>query len=168
MKTGNGKTGRPISFDKDAALEAAMLLFWERGYECTSMTDLTQAMSVNPTSIYAAIGDKRALLSLAVKRYMDSRVLYATKALANRLSKRLFIRSSTVRLAEVIKVAREAHIVCRIQNYLGLPRSSDPLVLFLKAFQHLGRCALWSTTMKDRIRRIFNRELDLLSSRVSS
>ena len=58
-----------------------MLLFWERGYEGTSMTDLTQAMGVNPSSIYAAIGDKRALLSLAAKRYMDSRVLYATKAL---------------------------------------------------------------------------------------
>jgi AcrR family transcriptional regulator len=81
MKRGNGKTGRPISFDKDAALEAAMLLFWERGYEGTSMADLTQAMGINPSSIYAAFGDKHALFSLAVKRYMDSRAQYAVKAL---------------------------------------------------------------------------------------
>jgi AcrR family transcriptional regulator len=81
MKTGNGRTGRPISFDKDAALEAAMLLFWERGYEGTSMANLTQAMGLNPSSIYAAFGDKHALFSLAVKRYMDSRAQYVTKAL---------------------------------------------------------------------------------------
>jgi AcrR family transcriptional regulator len=81
MKTGNGKTGRPISFDKEAALEAAMLLFWERGYEGTSMADLTQAMGLNPSSIYAAFGDKHALFSLAVKRYMETRAQYATKAL---------------------------------------------------------------------------------------
>jgi AcrR family transcriptional regulator len=81
MKTGNGKTGRPIGFDKDAALEAAMLLFWERGYEGTSMADLTQAMRLNPSSIYAAFGDKHALFSLAAKRYMESRAQYATKAL---------------------------------------------------------------------------------------
>ncbi|MGA8442783.1 MAG: TetR/AcrR family transcriptional regulator [Candidatus Sulfotelmatobacter sp.] len=82
MKTGNGKTGRPISFDKNAALEAAMLLFWERGYEGTSMADLTQAMGLSPSSIYAAFGGKHALFSLAVKRYMDSRAQYATRALA--------------------------------------------------------------------------------------
>jgi AcrR family transcriptional regulator len=81
MKTANRKTGRPISFDKDAALEAAMLLFWERGYEGTSMADLTEAMGLHPSSIYAAFGDKHALFSLAVKRYMDSRARYATKAL---------------------------------------------------------------------------------------
>jgi AcrR family transcriptional regulator len=81
VKTGNGKTGRPISFDKDAALEAAMLLFWERGFEGTSMADLTQAMSLSPSSIYAAFGDKHGLFSLAVKRYMDSRAHYAVKAL---------------------------------------------------------------------------------------
>jgi AcrR family transcriptional regulator len=81
MKTGNGKTGRPISFDKGAALEAAMLLFWERGYEGTSMADLTQATGLNPSSIYAAFGDKHALFSLAVKRYMEIRAQYATKAL---------------------------------------------------------------------------------------
>jgi AcrR family transcriptional regulator len=81
MKTGNGKTGRPISFDKGAALEAAMLLFWERGYEGTSMGDLTRAMGLNPSSIYAAFGDKYALFSLAVKRYIEIRAQYATKAL---------------------------------------------------------------------------------------
>ncbi len=73
--------GRPISFDKDAALEAAMLLFWERGYEGTSMADLTEAMGLNPSSIYAAFGDKHALFSLAVKRYLGSRAEYATRAL---------------------------------------------------------------------------------------
>jgi AcrR family transcriptional regulator len=81
MKTGNGKTGRPISFDKDAALEAAMLLFWERGYEGTSVSDLTQAMGLNPSSIYAAFGDKHALFQLAVKRYMEMRARYAGKAM---------------------------------------------------------------------------------------
>jgi AcrR family transcriptional regulator len=81
MKTGNGKTGRPISFDKDAALEAAMLLFWRRGFEGTSMADLTQAMGLNPSSIYAAFGDKHSLFSLAVKRYLNTRAQYATEAL---------------------------------------------------------------------------------------
>jgi AcrR family transcriptional regulator len=82
MKTGTGKTGRPISFNKDAALEAAMLLFWEHGFEGTSMADLTRAMGLNPSSIYAAFGDKHALFSLTVKRYLDSRAQYATAALA--------------------------------------------------------------------------------------
>jgi AcrR family transcriptional regulator len=81
MKTGNGRTGRPIGFDKDAALEAAMLLFWERGFEGTSMADLTQAMGLNPSSIYAAFGDKHTLFQLAVKRYMDIRAQYAVRAL---------------------------------------------------------------------------------------
>jgi AcrR family transcriptional regulator len=81
MKNGTGKTGRPISFDKEAALEAAMLLFWERGYEGTSMADLTNAMGLNPSSIYAAFGDKHALFQLAVKRYTEMRAQYGGKAL---------------------------------------------------------------------------------------
>ena len=81
MKTGKGKTGRPIGFDKDAALEAAMLLFWERGYEGSSMADLTQAMGLSPSSIYAAFGDKHTLFSLAVQRYLETRAGYATDAL---------------------------------------------------------------------------------------
>ena len=82
MRTGNGKTGRPISFDKEAALEAAMLLFWERGFEGSSIADLTRVMGLNPSSIYAAFGDKHALFALAVQRYLGSRASYATDALA--------------------------------------------------------------------------------------
>jgi AcrR family transcriptional regulator len=81
MKKRNGKTGRPIGFDKHAALEAAMLLFGERGYEGTSLADLTQAMGLNPSSIYAAFGDKHALFQLVVRRYMEMRGQYAGKAL---------------------------------------------------------------------------------------
>ena len=59
----SGKRGRPITFDKDPALEAAMLLFWERGFEGTSMANLTQVMELNPSSIYAAFGDKHRLFN---------------------------------------------------------------------------------------------------------
>jgi AcrR family transcriptional regulator len=81
MKAANGRTGRPIGFDREAALEAAMLLFWERGFEGASMADLTRVMGLNPSSIYAAFGDKHALFSLAAKRYLRLRAQYATKAL---------------------------------------------------------------------------------------
>ena len=89
MKTGNGKTGRPISFDKDAALEAAMLLFWERGFEGASIAELTQAMGLSPSSIYAAFGDKQALFSLAVRRYLNTRAQYATEALQEQTLERV-------------------------------------------------------------------------------
>ena len=92
MKTENGKTGRPIGFDREAALEAAMLLFWQRGYEGTSMADLTHAMGLNPSSIYAAFGDKHTLFQLVVKRYMELRALYAVKALEEPTLER-FIRA---------------------------------------------------------------------------
>jgi AcrR family transcriptional regulator len=89
LGTRNGKTGRPIGFDKDTALEAAMLLFWERGFEGASMADLTQAMGLNPSSIYAAFGDKQALFSLAVKRYLKTRAQYATEALREQTLERV-------------------------------------------------------------------------------
>jgi AcrR family transcriptional regulator len=89
MKTVNGKTGRPIGFDKDAALEAAMLLFWERGFEGASMAELTRAMGLSPSSIYAAFGDKQALFSLAVRRYLNTRAQYATDALQEQTLERV-------------------------------------------------------------------------------
>jgi AcrR family transcriptional regulator len=60
---------RPRSFDRDAALEQAMLLFWERGYDETSIGDLTAAMGIAAPSLYAAFGDKQRLFEEAAERY---------------------------------------------------------------------------------------------------
>jgi len=75
------KLGRPTGFDKDVALDVAMRLFWERGYEGTSIADLSQAMGIHPSSIYAAFGDKQELFALAAKRYADIPAQYMVKAL---------------------------------------------------------------------------------------
>src|ERR1700691_6125334 len=75
------KMGRPRGFDEQAVLDAAMRLFWERGYEGTSMADLTKAMNLSPPSIYAAFGDKMALFQAAAKRYAEGPGQYQAKAL---------------------------------------------------------------------------------------
>jgi AcrR family transcriptional regulator len=61
--------GRPRSFDADSALDAAVLLFWEKGYDGTSLTDLTAAMDINRPSLYATYGNKRDLFIQAIDRY---------------------------------------------------------------------------------------------------
>ena len=62
--------GRPREFDRDAALEAAMLLFWRKGFAATSMNDLCDAMGVRSPSLYAAFGNKEALYLEAVEHYV--------------------------------------------------------------------------------------------------
>ncbi len=61
--------GRPLSFDRDTALEQAMHVFWERGYEAASIADLTSAMGITPPSLYTAFGDKEKLFLEAIERY---------------------------------------------------------------------------------------------------
>ena len=63
------RTGRPLSFDREVALERAMLAFWRHGYETTSVVDLKTAMGVSTPSLYAAFGDKERLFLEAVRRY---------------------------------------------------------------------------------------------------
>ncbi|MFT6028941.1 MAG: TetR/AcrR family transcriptional repressor of nem operon [Oleiphilaceae bacterium] len=63
---------RKIEFDKNQALQKAMRLFWEKGYEATSIEDLVQAMEINRFSIYNTFGDKKALFLKALKYYRDS------------------------------------------------------------------------------------------------
>jgi AcrR family transcriptional regulator len=65
--------GRPRAFDRDKALDQALHVFWEKGYEGTSIADLTGAMRINPPSLYAAFGNKEALFREALDRYENLR-----------------------------------------------------------------------------------------------
>ena len=61
--------GRPRAFDRDAALQAAVEVFWRQGFLATSMNDLCAAMGIRSPSLYAAFGSKEALYAEAIDRY---------------------------------------------------------------------------------------------------
>lgn len=61
--------GRPRTFDREEALQKAMMVFWEKGYEGTSMADLIESIGMKAPSIYAAFGNKDALFREAVELY---------------------------------------------------------------------------------------------------
>src|SRR6266852_1982904 len=75
------KMGRPRGFAEDTALEAAMRVFWEKGYEGATLGDLTEAMGINRSSLYASFGDKEALFRLAIARYAEGPAAYLREAL---------------------------------------------------------------------------------------
>ena len=74
--------GRPRAFDAEEALDVAMRLFWDHGFDGTSMSDLTEAMGINRRSVYAAFGNKEALFTAALERYLAGPGAFAEKALA--------------------------------------------------------------------------------------
>ena len=66
------RSGRPRGFDRDAALDSAMHLFWEHGYEGASLAVLRHAMGdISSASFYAAFGSKEALYRETLARYLD-------------------------------------------------------------------------------------------------
>src|SRR6266404_1965499 len=73
--------GRPRAFDPDAALERAMHVFWAKGYEGASLSDLTGAMRINRPSLYAAFGNKEQLFRKALDRYQTGPMSFLTEAL---------------------------------------------------------------------------------------
>ncbi|WP_210585777.1 TetR/AcrR family transcriptional regulator [Streptomyces sp. GESEQ-35] len=90
--------GRPRSFDRETALEKAIMAFWEHGYEATSVSDLTHAMGIGAPSLYAAFGDKQALFAEVVSEYGARYGSFGDRALAEEPSAR----------AAVARMLREA------------------------------------------------------------
>ena len=74
--------GRPRAFDADEALDAAMHVFWQNGYEGASLTQLTAAMGISRPSLYAVFGDKETLFRKVLDRYMEGPAAYVDKAMA--------------------------------------------------------------------------------------
>ncbi len=63
--------GRPREFDPDEALDKAMMVFWQQGFEGASLSDLTEAMGISRPSLYAAFGNKEELFRRTIMRYVE-------------------------------------------------------------------------------------------------
>jgi AcrR family transcriptional regulator len=95
--------GRPRSFDADQALDRALQVFWRRGYEGTSLSDLTAAMGINRPSLYAAFGAKEALFRKALDRYAEGHASYVKEALEQPTARRVvesLLRDAAVLLTD--------------------------------------------------------------------
>lgn len=74
--------GRPREFDTDQALESAMQVFWTRGFEGTSISDLMAATGLQKQSLYGAFGSKQEIYIAALKRYEETRLRQSEQILA--------------------------------------------------------------------------------------
>jgi AcrR family transcriptional regulator len=85
--------GRPRTFDTEKALDRALTVFWRKGYEGTTLPELTRAMGINRPSLYAAFGNKEMLFHKVMDRYTEGPAAYVREALeeptARRVAERL-------------------------------------------------------------------------------
>lgn len=92
--------GRPLEFDPEEALDAAMEVFWCKGYETTSLQDLLSAMSLSKSSFYQTFGSKQQLFERCIRRYRESIAADMLRRLDKAVSGRQFIEDMLYAVAD--------------------------------------------------------------------
>jgi AcrR family transcriptional regulator len=140
--------GRPRSFDREQALERALAVFWEHGYETTSISLLTEAMGVSPASLYAAFGDKRQLFSEALERYLDTYGAFTAAA----------VREEPTAYGAVARMLREATLAFTRPGH-------PPGCLLITAATN---CTRESADIKARLRDLRRANTDALKQKIAA
>lgn len=122
--------GRHRSFDKDNALDKAMLLFWKNGYPGTSLTDLTNEMGINKSSLYAAFGNKEELFNQAITFYLNKHgVVHSAELFQTELSLKERVRNYLLSIVKMLTnpVLPKGCLICHATSEIAgscLPESS--------------------------------------------
>ena len=153
--------GRPRTFDRQEALKAAMRLFWERGYEAVSLSDLTKAMGIRPPSLYSAFGSKEELFREAVGLYA------ATEGAANDSS---FAAAPTAREAVAALLRGTAARIVRagepvgclvVLGALNCTAQNEGIVEFLRELRRQSASSLRERLERGRLEGDVSSDADL-------
>jgi len=139
------QAGRPRGFDEDAVLARIMELFWQRGFEAVSLSDIVAATGLGKGSLYATFGDKRAMYLAALRAYEASVIAAAVTALTGPSPARDRIAAFMTNAVEAGRGAgrgeRDPARGCFLCNAaLDLaPRDAETAALVRRGFDALGR-----------------------------
>ena len=101
VKTITGRpVGRPREFDEEQVLTSAMEAFWRKGYEATSLVDLTDSTGLNKASLYRVFGDKHQLFMAALKNYSDIEFRETTAVISESASPLTNLRAVVQKVCE--------------------------------------------------------------------
>ena len=137
----SGRLGRPRSFDIDEALDRALQVFWRKGYEGASLSDLTKAVGVNRPSLYAAFGGKEALFRKALDRYLNGPAAYTQEALKEPTA-RAVIERLLRGAADLNTAPRNPGGCLTVQGALACGEAGDSIRQELAAYRAAGEAAL--------------------------
>ena len=130
--------GRPPAFDHEEALEKALKVFWMRGFEGASMTELTEALGINRPSIYAAFGNKEELFRKALGKYLAGPVAYVAEAM-NEPTARQVVEKLLTQSAEVLTNPNNPRGCMIVQGALSCGQGAEliqqELIAYRKNFE---------------------------------
>ena len=130
--------GRPRVFDMDEALEKALKIFWARGYEGTSIAELTETLGVNKPSLYAAFGNKEELFYKALLRYASGPVAFVNDVLKEPTARKV-AETFLFRAAEFLTDPQHPKGCMIVQGALSSGESADLvrniLIKFRKSYE---------------------------------
>jgi len=130
--------GRPREFDTEQALQAAMQVFWKKGYEATSLTDLLEAMKISKSSFYQTFANKHQLFENCIVQYQDTFISNMTASLRKAKTGRAFIEDTFNAKAEKAKPKSDRR-GCLILNCVSEFAQKDPVIaaLITKSIQKI-------------------------------
>jgi AcrR family transcriptional regulator len=133
--------GRPRAFSPEKALDQALRVFWEHGYEGASLTDLTEAMGINRPSMYAAFGNKEALFRKVLDRYAKGDAAYGDRGL-NEPSARRAMELVLLSAADLLSEPKRPRGCLLVQGALACGNEANSVRRELCARRAAGEAAL--------------------------